>query len=174
MSQTRFDRRRVSAVVSLPLAHGQTAPGLLLDAYYPGMNAGADAVDVPASASSAFIFEIHSTATSSAGANPQPLQTYTRAFPVVGCNVNGIWNISFAQLYTPEQSTDYAVHLSNRTPFPNNVTGESWTLGTNAYWELHWHNLPYSLSAFSQQLVTQLLYRILQVAASAQTRAFSP
>lgn len=125
-----FNRRCVSAVVSLPLAHGQTNPGL--DAYYPGMNAGADAVDIPASASNSFMFEIHSTETSSAGANPQPLQTYTRGFPAVGCNVNGIWNISFAQLFTPEQSTDYAVHLSNRIPFPNNVTGESWTLGPNA------------------------------------------
>ena len=176
VSQTRFDRRCVSAVVSLPLAHGQTAPGLLLDAYYPGMNAGADVVNIPASASSAFIFEIHSTATSSAGANPQPLQTYTRGFPVVGCNVNGIWNISFAQLYTPEQSTDFAVHLSNRIPFPNNVTGESWTLEPNAYWESHSaqiQDLPHSLSAFSQQLVTQLLYHVLQVAATAQTRAYS-
>ena len=157
VSQTRFDRRCVSAVVSLPWAHGRTAPGLLLDAYYPGMNAGADAVDIPAGASSSFIFEIHSTATSSAGADPLPLQTYTRGFPVVGCNVDGIWNISFAQLYTPEQSTDYAVHLSNRIPFPNNVTGESRTLGINAYWESHSaqiQHFPHSPSAFSQQLLT--------------------
>ena len=82
------------------------------------MKAGADAVDIPASASSSFMLEIHSTETSSAGANPQPLQTYTRGFPAVGCNVNGIWNMSFAQLFTPEPSTDYAVHLSNRIPFP--------------------------------------------------------
>ena len=116
----------VSAASTVKIAQGQTTDLFDVEYPYPPYNdhtdAGAGAVTIPASASSEFIFAVHSTTAPSAGL-AQPLQAYSRGFPSVDCNVNGIQNISFAQLYTPEGTRDYAVHLSSRVPYPNNVTG---------------------------------------------------
>ena len=54
----------------------------------------------------------------------QPLFAYPEGFPAVSCTNGGeIYNVSFNQLYTPEGVNNYAVHLSSRTPYPNNITG---------------------------------------------------
>lgn len=56
----------------------------------------------------------------------QPLATYdaSQGFAAVVCHGNHeAYNVSLAQLYTPEGPQDYAVHLSVLTPYPNNITG---------------------------------------------------
>lgn len=54
----------------------------------------------------------------------QPLFTYPEGFPAVECTNDGqIYNISFAKLFRPGADQDYNVHLSQLTPYPNNISG---------------------------------------------------
>ena len=113
----------VCPAVAATSTFAQGQHGGFFDALFPSTNAGADATTIPTYESNVFAFGVNS----STGLSQQPLQTYSRGFPAVGCNMNGIWNISFAQLYTPESLAfpDYADHLSSRVPYLNNITGTS-------------------------------------------------
>lgn len=108
------------------LCSAQTGP--VFDTQYPyppgndRTDVGKGSAAIPASVSSDFFFAVPAVANISVGL--LPLRSYSRGFPAVACsNPYQIWNVSFAQLHTPDGTRDYAVHLSRRLPYPNNITG---------------------------------------------------
>lgn len=94
--------------------------GSLFDTPFPSTYIAAGAESVPAVVTSQFYF----TTITGRADQQQSLASYPQGFPAIACgNTSESFNISFAELYTPEGSRDYAVHLSIRNPYPNNVTG---------------------------------------------------